>query len=96
VALPSKRKSPRLKIDAPHTKRLSIRAIEDQSVVVWEWGHKELGYLLEFCFESSPFSQLAWNNHPDWPGQGIHCSSCAGNTICSSISLLLPPTSEYY
>jgi len=32
VATPSKRKSPRLEIDAPHTKRLSIRA-EDQSVV---------------------------------------------------------------
>jgi len=30
------------------------------------------------------------------PGQGIHCSSCTGNTICNSISLLLPPTSEYY
>ena len=33
MTLPSKRKSPRLEIDAPHTKRLSIRAIEDQSPV---------------------------------------------------------------
>jgi len=33
VTTPSKRKSPHLEIDAPHTKRLSIRAIEDQSVV---------------------------------------------------------------
>ena len=33
MTTPSKRKSPRLEIDAPHTKRLSICAIEDQSVV---------------------------------------------------------------
>ncbi len=33
LTLPSKRKSPRLEIDASHTKRLSIRAIEDQSPV---------------------------------------------------------------
>jgi len=33
VTLPSKRKIARLEIDATHTKRLTIRAIEDQSVV---------------------------------------------------------------
>ena len=33
VTLPSKRKSPLLEIEAPHTKRLTIPAIEDQSVV---------------------------------------------------------------
>ena len=33
MTLPSKRKSARLEIDAPHTKRVTIRAIEDQSVV---------------------------------------------------------------
>jgi len=33
VTLPSKRKSARLEIDAPHTKRLTIHAIEDQSIV---------------------------------------------------------------
>jgi hypothetical protein len=33
MTLPSKRKRPRLEIDAPHTKRLTICAIEDQSLV---------------------------------------------------------------
>jgi hypothetical protein len=34
VTTPSKRKSRRLEIDAPHTKRLrTIRAIEDQSII---------------------------------------------------------------
>ena len=33
VTLPSKRKSAGLEIDAPHTKLVTIRAIEDQSVV---------------------------------------------------------------
>ncbi len=33
MTLPSKRKSARLEIDAPHTKRINIRAIEDQSVI---------------------------------------------------------------